>query len=55
LTAGDLAVAILLPGGARLEVPTANLDVVRAVIGELLRHECKRDYYAEPKREESTC
>ncbi len=49
VTAGDAAVAILLPGGARVEVPTANLDVVRAVIGELLQGNAAMD------RGRSTC
>ncbi len=49
VTAGDATVAILLPGGARLEVPTANLDVVRAVMGELLQYDVARDHG------ESTC
>ena len=55
VTAGDLAVAILLPGGARLEVPAANLDVVRAVMGELLRHDFKQNHFAELERGRSTC
>lgn len=33
----DVPVSIQLPGGARVEVPTHNLDVVRAVLTELLR------------------
>jgi len=36
-TAGS-PVAIQLPGGVRVEVPAENLDAVRAVLGELLRH-----------------
>lgn len=42
VTPADTPVSIQLPGGARVEVPTANLDVVRAVLGEILRHDAKR-------------
>ena len=42
VTPVDMPVAILLPGGSRVEVPAANLDVVRAVLGETLRHDAKR-------------
>ena len=49
VTAGDAAMSIRLPGGARVEVPTANLDVVRAVMGELLQGDAKL------VRGESTC
>jgi len=49
LTSSEAAVAIQLPGGVRVEVPTANLDVVRAVLGELLRQGAMRD------RGESPC
>ena len=49
VTAGDATVAILLPGGARVEVPAVNLDVVRVVMGELLQHDAARDHG------ESTC
>jgi len=41
VTPAAALVSIQLPGGARIEVPTANLDVVRAVLGELLRHDAK--------------
>lgn len=43
VTAADAAVAILLPGGARVEVPTDAIDAVRVVVGELLQHEAKLD------------
>ena len=33
----DVPVSIQLPGGVRIEVPTHNLDAVRAVLAELLR------------------
>lgn len=36
-TETDTPVSIQLPGGVRVEVPTHNLDLVRAVLGELLR------------------
>jgi transposase-like protein len=36
-TATNLPVSIQLPGGVRVEVPTHNLDMVRAVLTELLR------------------
>ena len=49
VTAADAAVSIRLPGGARVEVPPANLDAVRAVMGELLQHDAKL------VRGESTC
>ena len=42
VTPTDMPVAIQLPDGARVEVPTADLDVVRAVLGEILRHDAKR-------------
>ena len=38
LTPADAPLAIQLPGGT---VPTENLDVVRTVLGELLRHDAK--------------
>ena len=41
VTPTDAPVAIQLPGGTRVEVPTANLDAVRAVLGEILRHDAK--------------
>ena len=41
VTPADTPVLIRLPGGARVEVPTANLDAVRAVLGELLRYDAK--------------
>jgi transposase-like protein len=43
VTAGDAAMSIRLLGGARVEVPTGNLDVVRAVMGELLQGDAARD------------
>jgi hypothetical protein len=49
VTAGDAAMAVLLPGGARVEVPAASLDAVRAVMGELLQYAVARDHG------ESTC
>lgn len=49
VTPVDMAVAIQLPGGTKVEVPTANLDVMRAVLGELLQHDAKLD------RGESRC
>lgn len=49
VTPADTPLAIQLPGGVRVEVPTANLDAVRAVLGELLRHDAARD------RGESSC
>ena len=55
VTPAGAAVAIRLPGGARVEVPTANLDAVRAVLGELLRHDSKQDHYAELERGRSRC
>jgi hypothetical protein len=30
--------SVHLPGGVRVEVPMENLDGVRAVLGELMRH-----------------
>ena len=36
-TGADAPVSIQLPGGVRVEVPTHNLDLIRAVLGELLR------------------
>ncbi len=49
ITPTDAAVSIQLPGGTRIEVPTANLDAVRAVLGELLQHDTTR------KQGEATC
>lgn len=43
VTASDVPLSIQLPGGARVEVPTGNLDVVRAVMGELLQGDAARD------------
>ena len=37
------AISIRLPGGARVEVPAENLDAVRVVLGELLRHDAALD------------
>ena len=37
ITPGGGPISIQLPGGVRLEVPTENLDAVRAVLSELLR------------------
>ena len=37
----DATMAIQLAGGTRVAVPAANLDVVRAVLGEILRHDAK--------------
>ena len=34
----DAQIAIHLPGEVRIEVPTDNLDAVRAVLGEVLQH-----------------
>ena len=45
----DAAVSIQLPGGAKIDVPTANLDAVRVVLGELLQHDTMRN------RGESPC
>ena len=42
VTPADAMVSIQLSGGARVEVPTANLNAVRAVLSELLRHDAKR-------------
>jgi hypothetical protein len=42
-------VSIQLPGGVRVEVPTHNLDVVRAVLAELLRAN------ATPQRGDASC
>ena len=33
------SISIQLPGGTRIEVPGENLDVVRTVVGELMRAE----------------
>ncbi len=41
--------SICLPGGVRVEVPMADLDALRAVLGELLRPEAMLD------RGESSC
>lgn len=49
VTPVDTSLSILLPGGVRVEVPTADLDVVRAVMGELLQGDAARD------RGRSTC
>ena len=49
VTPTDAAVSIQLPGGAKIDVPTANLDAVRVVLGELLQHDTMRN------RGESPC
>jgi len=43
ITQPDMPVAIRLPGGVRIEVPTHNLDAIRAVLGELLRANVTRE------------
>lgn len=43
VTQPDMPVAIRLPGGVRIEVPTHNLDAIRAVLGELLRANVTRE------------
>ncbi len=43
VTGAETPILIQLPGGVRVEVPTENLDAVRAVLGELLRHDATRD------------
>ncbi len=43
VTGSETPISIQLPGGARIEVPTENLDAVRAVLGELLRHDATLD------------
>jgi transposase-like protein len=43
VTGVETSISIQLPGGARVEVPAENLDAVRAVLGELLRHDAMRD------------
>ena len=48
-TGADTPVSIQLPGGMRVEVPTHNLDVVRAVLAELLRAN------ATPQRGDASC
>ena len=39
VTTAEAPISIQLPGGVRVEVPAENLDAVRAVLGELLRHD----------------
>jgi hypothetical protein len=48
VTRADAAVAIHLPGGVRVEVPTGSLDAIRAVLGELLRQDVMPDRGASP-------
>ena len=43
ITPGGGPISIQLPGGVRVELPAENLDAVRAVLGELLRHDAKLD------------
>jgi hypothetical protein len=43
VTGAETPISIQLPGGARVEVPAENLDAVRAVLGELLRHDATLD------------
>ena len=43
VTGAEAPISIQLPGGARVEVPAENLDAVRAVLGELLRHDATFD------------
>ena len=43
-TGTDAPVSIQLPGGVRVEVPTENLDAIRAVLGELLRANATREH-----------
>ena len=43
VTGAEAPISIQLPGGVRVEVPAENLDAVRAVLGELLRHDATLD------------
>lgn len=43
LTRAETPISIQLPGGVRVEMPTENLDAVRVVLGELLRHDATLD------------
>ena len=43
VTRADAPVSIRLPGDVRVEVPAENLEAVRAVLGELLRADARRD------------
>ncbi len=43
VTGAEASISIQLPGGVRVEVPTENLDAVRAVLGELLRQDATLD------------
>jgi len=43
VTRSEAPISIQLPGGVRVELPTENLDAVRAVVGELLRHDATLD------------
>jgi hypothetical protein len=43
VTGAQTPISIQLPGGVRVEVPVENLDAVRAVLGELLRHDAAFD------------
>jgi transposase-like protein len=43
VTGAQTSISIQLPGGLRVEVPAENLDAVRAVLGELLRHDAALD------------
>ena len=43
VTGAETPISIQLPGGVRVEVPAENLDAVRAVLGELLRHDVTLD------------
>ncbi len=48
-TRADAPLSIQLPGGVRVDVPAQNLDVVRAVLAELLRAD------ATPDRGDASC
>ena len=43
VTGAAASISIQLPGGVRVEVPADNLDAVRALLGELLRHDATLD------------
>jgi transposase-like protein len=43
VTGAETPISIQLPGGVRIQVPAENLDAVRAVLGELLRHDAALD------------
>ncbi len=43
VTEAEAPISVQLPGGVRVEVPAENLDAVRAVLGELLRHDATLD------------